>query len=136
MVVLPDEVEVEVEVPRGGFLKWDGPRVEYVSPVPCPFNYGSVPGTLGPDGDPLDVVLLGPRRPRGHRERARVVGVVRFLDAGVPDDKLVCGAGSLRGVASFFRVYAWARAGLNRLRGLPGRTAFLGVEGREVLPRE
>jgi len=125
---LPAEVEVEVEVPRWGLVKYEGARIEYLSPVPCPFNYGCIPGTSGPDGDPLDVVLLGPRRPRGHRERARVVAVVRFLDAGVPDDKLVCGEGSLRGVAAFFTVYARARAGLNRISGLRGRTEFLGIE--------
>jgi len=38
-----------------------------VSPLPCPFNYGSVPQFVGLEGDLLDAVVLGPRFPLGAR---------------------------------------------------------------------
>ena len=123
-----------MEVPRGSFVKREAGRgVEFVSPVPCPFNYGCVEALPGADGDPVDVVLLGPGQPLGARVRARIWGQVRFVDDGVEDDKWIAAAeppGSLTAVAAFFRVYAVARRLLNRARGRRGRTAFLGIERR------
>lgn len=103
-----------VEVPRLSFVKRrpDG-AVHFVSPLPTLFNYGSVLGTLAADGDQLDVLLLGPRLPRGTRRRARVLGVVDFVDAGRPDPKLVAGerltAWHRTQVSAFFTVYARAK---------------------------
>ena len=55
----PIEVDVVVEVPRGSFLKRGSTgRVDFISPLPCPFNYGSVPQYLGLEGDLLDAVVL------------------------------------------------------------------------------
>lgn len=126
----PSRVLVRIEVPRGSFVKRSEARgIEFLSPVPCPFNYGCVPGRMGGDGDPLDALVLGPRLGLGAEVEVPVVGVVRFLDDGREDDKLVCGEGPPRGVAAFFRLYAWARWSLNLGRGRRGRTAFLGYEG-------
>ena len=59
----PPEVEVVIEVPRGSFLKRGSTgQVDFISPLPCPFNYGAVPNYLGLEGDLLDAVVLGPRR--------------------------------------------------------------------------
>lgn len=132
----PETIEVLVEVPRGSFLKRelrDGAlAVDYISPLPSPFNYGCVPDTLGDDGDPLDVVVLGPRLPALARVRLPVVGVVRFEDAGRQDDKIVVSAdpptvGQRRRLETFFRVYARARTVLNVTKGLRGTTRFLGI---------
>ena len=42
------ELEVVIEVPRGSFLKRGSTgRVDFVSPLPCPYNYGSVPQYIG-----------------------------------------------------------------------------------------
>jgi inorganic pyrophosphatase len=59
-----------------------------------PGNYGMVPRTLlpkelGGDGDPLDVLVLGPAVPRGAVVRARVIGVLELFDGGEQDDKLL-----------------------------------------------
>ena len=128
------EVTVRIEVPRGGLVKRraDG-RLDYVSPVPCPFNYGSVPDRTGGDGDPQDAVLLGPRRPAGHEERTTVRAVVRFVDGGLRDDKWICGPreptrAERALVTGFFRGYAAFKAALNRARGVAGETRFLGYE--------
>lgn len=53
-----------------------------------------IPRTLlskekGGDGDPLDVLVLGPAQPRGSVIEAKVIGVLEFLDGGEQDDKLL-----------------------------------------------
>src|SRR6266853_504540 len=85
------EVEVVIEVPRGSFLKRgsDG-HVDFISPLPCPFNYGSVPIYVGLEGDLLDALVLGPRLPLGTRIRVKAWGAVTLTDRGMRDDKLVC----------------------------------------------
>ena len=63
----PPELEVTIELPRGSFLKRGSTgQLDFVSPLPCPFNYGSVERLIGLEGDLLDAVVLGPRLPRGH----------------------------------------------------------------------
>jgi len=128
---LPSRVRVRIEVPRGSFLKREGARVEYLSPLPCPFNYGCVPGLPGADGDPLDAIVLGPGLPLGAEVEVDVQGVVTFLDDGCDDAKLVCGApptaAEARLLRTFFTVYAPARALLNRLAGRRGPTRYGGV---------
>jgi inorganic pyrophosphatase len=59
------EVDVVIEVPRGGFVKRGSTgQADFISPLPCPFNDGSVPAYIGLEGDLLDALLLG-RRPSG-----------------------------------------------------------------------
>ncbi|MBN2798342.1 MAG: inorganic diphosphatase [Deltaproteobacteria bacterium] len=131
-------VFITVEVPRGALLKRDGAgRIDLVSPLPAPFNYGSVPGTLAEDGEPLDALLLGPPLPRGHRGAYPVWAVVRFTDDGLVDDKLVCGLAApttadRRRVERFFAIYAPLKRALHLLRGARGATRFGGWS--EALP--
>ena len=117
-------------MPRWSFTKRrpDG-RVHFVSPFPSPFNYGSVPGTLAPDGDPYDALVLGDRLILGARTRGVVRGIVDFLDHDVPDPKLIVSTGSLRRrermlIEAFFRIYAPAKTLLDPG---PGRTRFRGI---------
>jgi inorganic pyrophosphatase len=125
-------LEVIVEVPRLGFVKRrpDG-SVDFVSPLPCPFNYGSVPATRAADGDPLDALILGARAPVGARLEAELVAAVRFVDAGDEDPKLVLSDRRLSAwdrarVLGFFHFYAVAKGALNRLRGRTAPTRCLG----------
>src|SRR5690242_10563820 len=84
------ELEVVIEVPRGSFLKrGSSGHIDFVSPLPCPFNYGAVPSHLGLEGDLLDALVLGPRLPYGTRLRVRAWGAVVLRDRGMVDDKLV-----------------------------------------------
>ena len=125
-------VEVVIEIPRGSFLKRgsDG-SLDFISPLPCPYNYGSVPGLLGLEGDLLDAVVLGPRLARGSRVRVAAHGAVGLMDRGRYDDKLICAreppsAAQCARVVRFFRVYGWAKRLLNLLRLHPGTTASRG----------
>jgi len=100
-------VQAVIEIPAGrtekwevdkddGNLKWNfkkgKPRVlKYIG---YPGNYGMVPRTLlpkelGGDGDPLDIILLGPPLNRGKVVSAKLIGVLKLLDNGEQDDKLI-----------------------------------------------
>lgn len=129
----PSELEVRIDTARGGFIKRrDDGSVDYVSPLPSPFNYGSAPGTRSADGDREDAIVLGSPLAPGCTLRTRVLGRVRFVDAGVPDPKWLCGeslsARDLRRVRRFFWFYARAKRVLNVLRGAAGVTRFDGIE--------
>jgi len=136
------EVEVLIEIPRGSFLKRGSTgHVDFVAPLPCPFNYGSVPDLLGLEGDLLDALVLGPRLRFGARIRVAAWGAVTLADRGMTDDKLVCSATPLsasqrRSVLRFFRFYARCKRLLNLWRGRPGRTACDGwCEAEAALAR-
>jgi inorganic pyrophosphatase len=133
MTELPARAEVIVDVPRFSYVKRrDDGSIDFISPWPCPFNYGSVPGTISGDGDRIDAVVLGPRVARHTRRFWPVVGVVLFLDAGERDPKWICADRPLDAIdrlqlAAFFHVYAQAKRALNLLRRRPGATRFEGL---------
>lgn len=136
------EVEVVIEIPRGSFLKRGSTgHIDFVSPLPCPFNYGSVPQFLGLEGDLLDAVVLGPRLPLGTRVRVPAWGAVTLVDRGMADDKLICKHGPVTAierqqVLRFFHFYARCKALLNWWRSRPGRNACEGwCEASEALAR-
>ncbi len=135
-------VEVLIEVPRGSFLKRGSTgKVDFVSPLPCPFNYGSIPGYLGLEGDLLDAVVLGPRLPFGTLIRVQAWGAVTLTDRGMTDDKLVCSNHSpnpvqRQKILQFFHFYAKCKGLLNICRGRPGRNACEGwCEAIQALAR-
>ena len=95
---LPEKVNAIIEIPKGtrakyeldkesGLLKLD--RVLYSS-VYYPANYGFIPKSYGEDRDPLDILVLSqidvvplcivP---------AKIIGVMRMLDNGEADDKII-----------------------------------------------
>ncbi len=101
-------INVVVEIPAGtdqkwevnkttGHLEWERVRqdsLRIIKFLPYPSNYGFIPQTLllkelGGDGDPLDVFLLGPATTRGKVVPSRIIGVIKMLDKGEKDDKLI-----------------------------------------------
>jgi inorganic pyrophosphatase len=101
-VPLPDDLAAWfpafIEIPMGSKVKYelDKPtgllRVDRVlySAVHYPANYGFVPRTYCPDGDPLDVLVLGQEAVvPGVLMRARAVGVMRMRDDKGQDDKII-----------------------------------------------
>lgn len=94
----PETVNVIVECPRGtknkyeidketGLIKLD--RAMKTS-QDYPFDYGFVPQSLWEDNDPLDVVLLTTYSlAPGILVEARPVGIMRMIDCGEGDDKII-----------------------------------------------
>lgn len=131
-----------VEIPRGSFLKRGSQgTVDFVSPLPCPFNYGSIPRYLGLEGDLLDAVVLGRRLRRGTLVRVKAWGAVVMTDRGMIDDKMICSnspvtARQRLALLCFFRLYAKSKGVLNFCRQRPGRNACDGwIDVGEALAR-
>lgn len=94
----PDYVNSIIEIPKGskakyeldkqtGLLKLD--RVLFAS-VYYPANYGFIPQTLGEDHDPLDILVLSQVNVVPLCiVRAKVIGVMRMIDADEADDKII-----------------------------------------------
>ncbi len=88
-----------VEIPKGSRNKYEYDPVlraikldRFVSAsVVYPTDYGYVPDTLAPDGDPLDVLVCvsEPTFP-GCVIATKVVGLFRMADEKGPDDHVVC----------------------------------------------
>ena len=124
----PPQVEVVIEIPRGSFLKRgsDG-AIDFVSPLPCPYNYGSIHQYIGGEGDYLDAVVLGPRLSAGSRVLVNAYGAVGLSERYMYDDKLICATGPItamqrRAVLWFFHLYASCKGVLNLLRRRRGRS--------------
>jgi inorganic pyrophosphatase len=94
----PEFINGIIEIPKGsrakyeidkesGLIKLD--RVIYAS-MYYPLNYGFIPQTLGEDHDPLDVVVLTQVSvvPRCLIP-SKVIGVMRMIDLGEADDKII-----------------------------------------------
>ena len=126
------QLNVVIEIPRGSFLKRGSTgQLDFISPFPCPFNYGSVHEYVGLDGDLLDAVVLGPRLRRGTQVRVEAFAAVGLTDRGLYDDKLICSDRPLDPwqrslVLLFFRFYALCKGLLNLVRGRRGRNACEG----------
>lgn len=94
----PEVVTAVIEIPRGarnkyeldkesGLFRLD--RVLY-SAVHYPGDYGLIPRTLHEDNDPLDVlVLIKEPTFTGCLIDVRPIGVLKMLDKGEPDDKIL-----------------------------------------------
>lgn len=92
------EFYTAIEIPAGGLTKYEidvdtGHIIvdRFVSmPVAYPANYGSITSSLGGDGDPLDA-LVYTREPiaPGAVIRVRPIGVLKMIDGGEVDDKIV-----------------------------------------------
>jgi inorganic pyrophosphatase len=138
----PPEVDVVIEIPKGSFIKRGSTgHVDFVSPLPCPFNYGSVPNYIGLEGDLLDAVVLGPRLGVGTLLRVRAWGAITLTDRGLSDDKLICSVLPLsdrekKSVLKFFAFYAQCKGLLNFFRRRPGRNECDGwLEASQALGR-
>lgn len=75
-------------ITESGQLKLD--RVGYSS-LAYPFTYGAIPLTWDLDGDPLDIEIVNITEPLvpGSLVEARAIGVMKFVDGGEVDDKII-----------------------------------------------
>lgn len=100
-------VNVVVEIPAGQTAKYEvnkksgmleleqkNGKPRYVNYIGYPGNYGMIPRTLlpkdqGGDGDPMDVLVLGPAVEIGSVIKARPIAVLDLLDGGEADYKVL-----------------------------------------------
>ena len=136
------QLDVVIEIPRWSFLKRGAAgQLDFVSPFPCPFNYGSVRQFIGGDDDYLDAIVLGPRLARGARVKVNVHGAIGLTDRDMYDDKLVCSRHALqqsdrRRVLLLMRLYGRFKRVLNFCRRRRGRTASEGwKDARSAIAR-
>ena len=96
---VPDEVNVFIEIsshsdPIKYELNKDSQMLEVdrflSTPMVYPCNYGFIPGTLGDDGDPLDILVLSPYPIQpGAMIACRPVGVLEMADEAGNDEKIL-----------------------------------------------
>jgi inorganic pyrophosphatase len=158
--LFPDELVVVIEIPQGSITKYEIDPVSGIvavdrfqsMPVTYPTNYGVITSSLAGDGDNLDVLLLS-REPivPGAMVKARPVGVLRMLDGGDEDDKVIAvptskidptydaihdisdlPAVEVQRIEAFFRVYKQLPAG----RKLVELKGFLGIDEAKSLIRQ
>lgn len=94
----PEEITAVIEIPFGtrnkyeldkhtGLIRLD--RVLYSS-MHYPGDYGFIPRTLYLDGDPMDVLVMVKEQTfPGCLIDVRPLGILKMLDRGEPDDKLI-----------------------------------------------
>lgn len=94
-----EEINVVVEIPTGSNhkIEWDREHacfmLDRVEPIafakPC--NYGFIPQTIDEDGDELDALIITDQPlTTGIWLKARILGVMKFVDDGEVDDKIIC----------------------------------------------
>jgi inorganic pyrophosphatase len=95
----PHDINVVIEVPVGGEpIKYEMDKEAgtlfvdrfLYTPMRYPGNYGFVPHTLSPDGDPIDVLVCNTRAiVPGAVMNCRPVGVLVMEDEGGGDEKVI-----------------------------------------------
>jgi len=101
------EYQALIEVPAGTTAKWEvnhkTGNIEWefkkgkprnVKFLGYPGNYGFIPQSVlekkdGGDGDPLDIIVLGPAVKRGTVQSVKILGAIKLLDKGEQDDKII-----------------------------------------------
>ena len=107
-----DEFNMIIEIERGSKLKNElvAPSFDKVECVrKCklkyPFYYGCFPQTLAGDGDPADAILLTAKK---HKTldvvRVMPVAIIRTLDNGEEDNKIICIDGSIKYVDKLIKI--------------------------------
>jgi inorganic pyrophosphatase len=95
----PDDINVIVEIPQGGEpIKYEVDKASGALRVDrflhtamfYPANYGFIPHTLSPDGDPCDVLVIAqvPVMP-GAIIRSRPIGALMMEDEAGGDEKII-----------------------------------------------
>jgi inorganic pyrophosphatase len=139
--VNPDgTVNAYIEITRGDRRKWElsmaanARAIDRVLPPAVggyPVNYGFVPQTVSYDGDPFDVLVLGPPIQGGRIVGGVVVGLMHMEDEKGLDSKVVVSiadrngrplhaltAGEQRRIGDYFQRYKFHEAGKHSM--VPG----------------
>lgn len=94
----PEVVNIIIEIPKDSTIKYEFDKKTGLlrldrflySAVHYPGDYGFVPQTLWDDNDPLDIIILTNRPVYPLTlAKARIIGVLRMVDNGEKDDKII-----------------------------------------------
>jgi inorganic pyrophosphatase len=151
----PRLVNAVIEIPKDSVNKYEYDKQLNVfrldrtlfSPVHYPGDYGFIPCTLGLDGDPLDILVLveAPSFP-GCLMEVRPIGVLRMVDQGKNDEKILAVANSdplyrevkdysevfthtLREIEHFFAIYKNLEGKKTEISGWAGAEAARKIIG-------
>ncbi len=92
------EVNAFIEIPLGSDIKYELDKEQGVivadrfmfTAFHFPFNYGFIPNTLGEDGDPLDILLVGDKTVYpGTVVASKVIGLLEMEDEAGVDHKII-----------------------------------------------
>lgn len=92
-------MEVYIEVSKGSNIKYEYDKITNLLKVDrilhntntFPFNYGFIPNTIAPDGDPLDVIVISDYSfVPGCIVTCKILGGIQIEDEGGKDDKIIC----------------------------------------------
>lgn len=95
----PEAVNIVIEIKKGERNKYEFDKdtgrltLDRVNATMLgyPADYGYIPDTLCDDGDPLDALLIIDESvPHGVVVPARPIGVLKMVDSGEGDEKLIC----------------------------------------------
>lgn len=126
IIETPKNSKKKYEMTKSGKLKFD----KSIQPgFAFPGNYGFFPGTLGGDGDALDVLVLS-KKPvkKGAKLKVRPIAVMKMTDQGKRDDKIIAVSARLRGrklkktemnkIAYFFKYYKQRKVNIRGFEGV------------------
>ena len=91
-------MQVYIEVSKGSNLKYEHDKISGMCVLDrvlhnthsFPYNYGYIPDTLSPDGDPLDVIVTCPYALfPGTMVKVKVLGAIKAIDEAGEDDKII-----------------------------------------------
>lgn len=94
----PRIVDAVIEIPKLSRNKYEYDKAEEIfrldrvlhSPLHYPVDYGFIPETYEDDDDPVDVMVFGDEPSfQGSVLKVRPIGLLRMLDEGRPDDKVL-----------------------------------------------
>ena len=95
----PERFKAVIEIEKGSNLKYEyDPNQEifildftFTPDLLFPYAYGFIPGTLGGDGDPLDVFVLSSPHPlkQDNVVDVRPIGMIDLIDQGQEDYKII-----------------------------------------------
>lgn len=81
---------------KTGKLEWEKKNNSFrnIKYLGYPVNYGIIPQTITPkddggDGDPIDILVIGEKFEKGSVVKVKIIGVMKMLDNGEVDDKLL-----------------------------------------------
>ncbi len=109
----PSIVNAIIEIPKGSRAKYEVDKDSGLikldrvlrGSMMYPLHYGIIPQTLFDDGDPLDIlVLMQVTVVPLTLVSCRVIGVMRMIDQGVEDDKILAVAENDPSVSGIFDV--------------------------------